>query len=124
MTHSCVRRWIGMGAMMAMILTLSVIFADRLRAQDASAKIEGTIADAQGGTVPDASVTATNVATGEKKTVRADGSGAYSIDGLPAGTYTVEAIGNGFALGSKPGIVLAAGQAQQVDLTLQVGAVV
>ena len=124
MTHKFVRRWIGLGAMMAVILTLSVICSDRLHAQGANAKIEGTILDAQGGTVPNAAVTAANAATGERKTVNADGSGAYSIDGLAAGTYTVEATGNGFALASKPGVVLAAGQAQQVALTLQVGAVV
>jgi iron complex outermembrane recepter protein len=124
MTHSYVRRWIGVSAMIALVLALSLNFAERLHAQEASAKIEGTILDAQGGTVPNAAVTATNAATGERKTVNADGSGVYSIDGLAAGTYTVEAIGNGFALGSKAGVVLAAGQAQQVSLTLQVGAVV
>src|SRR5580698_10531353 len=92
MTHKFVRRWIGLGAMMAVILTLSVICSDRLHAQGANAKIEGTILDAQGGTVPNAAVTAINAATGERKTVNADVSGAYSIDGLAAGAYTVEEI--------------------------------
>ena len=69
-------------------------------------------------------MTATNIATGDKKTVTAKDDGSYSIDGLAAGTYTLEAMGNGFAVNSKAGITLADGQTQQVTLTLQVSAVV
>ena len=123
MTHSSVRRGIRLGVALSAILACSFAFAGQLHAQDASAKIEGTVLDAQGGTVPNAAVTATNAATGEKKTENADANGAYSIDGLAAGTYTVGAVGNGFALGSKPGVVVSAGQTLQINLTLQVSAV-
>jgi iron complex outermembrane receptor protein len=111
----------------ACALSLLVLFASaniHINAQTASAKLEGTINDAQGGTVPNASVTATNTATGEKKTVEAGSTGSYTIDGLAAGTYSLEATGNGFAKNSKSGITLADGQTQQVTLALQVGAVV
>jgi iron complex outermembrane recepter protein len=123
MTHRSVRQRIRIGALLS-IFAMSVILAGQLNAQDTRAKIEGTVYDAQGGTVPDAAITAINAGTGDKKTVDADGNGAYSIDGLPAGTYTVEAVGNGFALNSKPGVVLSAGQTQQVSLTLEITAVV
>lgn len=123
MTRIPVRQCIRLGAFAFAVLSLFLFVAGPLNAQEASATIAGTVADAQGGTVSGAVVTATNTATGEKKTVRADGNGAYSIEGLAAGTYTVEAVGNGFAPASKAGIVLTAGQTQQVALALQVGAV-
>ena len=124
MTYQSVRSHSGLRAWAISLLALFAFAAVPTHAQTASAKLEGTIYDAQGGTVPNATVTATNMATGEKKTVEANGSGGYSIDGLPAGTYMLEAKGNGFAVNSKGGITLSDGQTQQVTLTLQVGAVV
>jgi len=123
-THNPVRSRIRFGALALSILALFPLTAVHSHAQAATAKIQGTVNDAQGGTVPNASVTATNTATGEKKVVEATGGGDYSIEGLAPGTYTVSAQGNGFAVGSKSGITLTDGQTQQVSLTLQVSAVV
>jgi iron complex outermembrane receptor protein len=119
-----VRSRLRLRAFALSLLALFAFAAIHIHAQTASAKLEGTIYDAQGGTVPNATVTATNIATGEKKTVNANSGGSYSIDGLAAGTYTLEAKGNGFAVNSKAAITLSDGQTQQVTLTLQVGAVV
>lgn len=123
MTHTWVRRPTRLGRLTLAVFALFFFAMVQLHAQ-ASAKIEGTVYDAEGGSVPNASVTATNVASGEKKTVTANESGAYSIDGLAAGTYTVTAVGNGFALNSKSGVVLTDGQRQQVRLELQIAAMV
>ena len=124
MTHQYVRCRLRLRACVLSLLALFAFAAIHIHAQTASAKLEGTIYDAQGGTVPNATVTATNAATGEKKTVQASSGGGYSIDGLPAGAYTLEAVGDGFARNSKSGIVLGDGQTLQVTLTLQVGALV
>jgi len=123
-TYPYVRSRLRLRACVLSLLALFAFAAIQIHAQTASAKLEGTIYDAQGGTVPNATVTATNIATGEKKTVNAKDDGSYSIDGLAAGTYTLEAVGNGFAKNSKSGITLADGQTQQVTLALEVGAVV
>jgi iron complex outermembrane recepter protein len=88
-----------------------------------TSSIEGTVLDTQGKGVVNSEVTARNSTTGAPKVVDTDANGHYSIGGLPAGTYTVEAIGSGFAAGSKTGIVLAEGQTQQVPLTLTISAV-
>ena len=122
-THKFARRDKCLSALLFSILALSAIAAVPSQAQTAGAKLQGTISDALGANVANAAVTATNTATGEKKTVQANGSGAYAIDGLAAGTYFLQAEGNGFAVGSKSGIVLGAGQTQQVALTLEVSAV-
>ena len=62
-----------------------------LHAQDAGVRINGVITDAQGKTVANAEVTVTNARTAAAKTVNADANGAYQVEGLPAGTYTVDA---------------------------------
>ncbi len=124
MTYQTVRSRLRLRACVVSLFVLFAFANIHIYAQTASATLEGTIYDAQGGTVPNATVTVTNTATGEKKTVEASSSGSYSIDSLAAGTYSLEAIGNGFAKNSKSGITLADGQTQQVTLALQVGAVV
>jgi iron complex outermembrane receptor protein len=94
-----------------------------MHAQAAGATLEGTIVDAQGKAIANATVTA-KAASGPAKTTRTDASGHYSIDGLPTGTYTVEASAIGFAIASRNSIVLAAGQTQQVPpLTMSISSV-
>ena len=122
MTYQTVRS--PLRARVLFLLALLAFAAIHIHAQTTGAKLEGTIYDAQGGNVPNATVTATNVATGEKKTVTAKDDGTYSIDGLAAGTYKLEALGNGFAVNSKANITLTEGQTQQVTLALQMSAVV
>jgi len=122
-THEFPRRCARAAALALSLLALLPLAAIQSRAQQATGKIEGTILDAQGGTVPNAAVTATNKTSGATKTVHSDGSGVYSFDGLEAGTYTVDASGTGFTANSKSDIVLAAGQKLQVNLTMKISAV-
>jgi iron complex outermembrane receptor protein len=98
-------------------------FGPTLHAQTAGSKVDGTILDVRGSAVVNAVVTVKNEATGSIRTTRTDANGAYSVDGLSAGTYTVEATASGFATSSKTGVVVIAGQNQQVALTLSVSAV-
>ncbi|MGD0890915.1 MAG: TonB-dependent receptor [Terracidiphilus sp.] len=121
MTQSFVSRRIRLFTFALSVLIL--LFAASLHSQTTSSKLDGTIVDVQGKGVANATVTAKNEATGALKTTRSDTSGNYSFDGLPAGTYTVQASAIGFALYSKEGIQLASGQTQQVALTLTVSSV-
>ena len=123
MAHHFARRRTRFSALAFSILALFMFAVSQLNAQGASSKLEGTIVDAQGNIVANATVTATNTATGASKTVQADANGSYSIDGLAAGTYSLEAKGTGFAASSKPGIMLGEGQTQHVAVTLQISAV-
>src|ERR1700734_3962666 len=105
------------------ILTLIPITTSRLHAQSATGSLAGTILDAQGGTVDNATGTATNKATSAAKTVHSDGSGAYVIDGLEPGTYTIDASGTGFTASSKSDILLTPGQRVQANMTMKISAV-
>ena len=105
-----------------MPLLLLLSFAT-LHAQDNGAKINGTVTDVQGKAVVDATVSVINSATIAAKTTRTDANGNYSVENLPAGNYTVEVNAIGFGKVSKSGIVLAAGQTQQLALSLTVSSV-
>jgi iron complex outermembrane recepter protein len=107
----------------ASLLSLIVLFSAALTAQT-TAKIEGSVVDVQNLGVHDATVTVTNAATGAVSTLRPDASGAFSVDGLSAGKYTVTATASGFAPYSKSGIALADGQTQHMAITLAISALV
>jgi len=106
-------------------LALSVFFlllSTLAQAQDAGARLSGTVVDGQGKAIANALVTVKG--RGTTKTTRADANGAYLLDGLPAGTYVVEAESADFSSASKGGVTLAAGQSQQLEpLTLTIAAV-
>jgi hypothetical protein len=65
--------------------------------QATSGDIVGTVLDRSGAAIPDASVTATNVATGVASTVQASKVGDFHIPNLLAGNYNVSASAAGFA---------------------------
>ncbi|MCY7354235.1 MAG: TonB-dependent receptor [Lysobacter sp.] len=75
-------------------------------AQSTAATIRGQVSTAAG-PATDASVTATNLATGLKRSVQTGGTGSYSLAGLPPGTYRID--------------VTAGGQTSSRNVTLQVG---
>ena len=53
--------------------------------------ISGSILDVSGKPIPGAGVSIKNEASGSPRTVVADPEGKFSVSGLPAGTYTLEA---------------------------------
>ena len=62
----------------------------------ASSTLKGTISDQQGALVQGASITATSIDKGLKRTATTDAEGAYSIALLPPGAYKVEIEARGF----------------------------
>jgi hypothetical protein len=54
-----------------------------------TATIRGQVIDASQGAIPHAQVTATNTLTGAKRTVETDGSGAFTLSGLPSPAPTI-----------------------------------
>jgi len=86
------------------------------------ATIRGKIADPTGALIPGAAVTISNGKGQTVATATADASGGYEAHGLPPGTYSVTATFNGFAPFVTQGIVLAAGQAKRIDITMAIEA--
>lgn len=109
-------------------LALSVLFlvglSDmRLAAQGTTGTILGTVTDASGGTIPEATVTLTNTGTNATQTVMSDAQGRYRVPDLPVGQYQVDTKKNGFDSVIHPGITLDAGANVVVDFSLRVGQV-
>jgi hypothetical protein len=62
----------------------------------AGGEITGIVTDPKGGVVVGAAVTASDPVGGQSYTATTDGQGRYKIEGLPAGTYTVTVLAEGF----------------------------
>src|SRR5579875_2038733 len=71
-----------------------------------TAQISGTVKDQTGAVIAEAQVTATNTATGLKRSATTDASGAYTLANLPVGPYRLDASAAGFRTYVQTGIVL------------------
>src|SRR5437667_11092912 len=105
------------------ILGLCLLMSGPLRAQVAGATLSGTIADALGAAVPNATVSATNIATGVTASTTTNPVGAYTVPNLNAGDYQVSASASGFSTTAAK-LTLTVGQKQELNLALMVGPVV
>jgi len=75
-----------------LVLALAIV----LPAQIQNGQFQGTILDQSGAAVPNATVTATNSATGQTFTAHSSNSGFYTMNQVPVGTYNVKASAQGF----------------------------
>src|SRR5712692_8912679 len=111
--------WLCWGAALTLLLTTSAGIA---YAQSAStATIVGVVVDAaQGASIPNAAVTATNVATRIAYPTKTTSSGDYTIPFLPPGTYDVKVEAQGFAVGASKGLTLNVGDQRDLNFKLAV----
>ena len=91
-------------------------------AQTVTGAIRGTITDASGAIVPNATVTATNVATGVPTVAKTNGSGEYSMRFLQIGQYKVTVEASGFTTASYGPFSLEIDQTVKIDVPLSIGA--
>ena len=73
------------------VLALALLLPAAALAQAISGDVVGVVKDSTGAVVANATVTATNLATGYKATSTANATGEYHFVNLPAGHYSVEA---------------------------------
>ncbi len=73
-------------------------------------RVVGTIRDTSNAFIPGATVTVTNVRTGEARLAVTDGTGAFAVTGLRPSTYTISAELDGFAKVEYAELNLAVGQ--------------
>src|SRR5204863_231486 len=90
-------------------------------AQETTAGIQGTAKDAQGGTVPGATVEVTSPALIGKKEVKTDSTGVYRFTNLPPGEYTLTITAPNFRTYKRTGIDLSAGRLPTIDVQLEIG---
>src|SRR5438270_3871327 len=78
-------------------LALCLVSSLPLHAQVAGATLSGTITDSQGGGIPNAKVSARNLATGVSTDTITNSAGAYSLPNLFPGDYQVTVSVMGFS---------------------------
>jgi hypothetical protein len=83
--------------------------------------IQGTVTDPSGAVVPQAQVTATNVATGVETIRETTTAGFYAIAPLPAGAYTLKVTAPGFQTTTQANVTVDALATVSLSLQLQVG---
>ncbi len=91
--------------LVAIVLTFSV--SNPVRAQVAGATLSGTVTDAGGGVVLDATIVVKNVETGVTREVKPDAAGFFSVPNLQPGNYEVTTSAPGFSSKLETGIALA-----------------
>lgn len=82
--------------------------------------IHGEVADPSGAVIPGATVVVRSSSGQVMGKATSDSGGAYTVHGLPAGTYSVTVTAPGFASYSVPGVAVAAGQMKTVNPALQI----
>lgn len=85
--------------------------------------ISGTVADAQGDSVPNASVTITSIERQTSTTVTTNESGLYSKERLLPGTYTVKVEAPGFKQAVLASVVVNVDTSTNLDVALEAGQV-
>ncbi len=99
-----------------LIFLSSIVFG-----QADQGRITGTVTDATGALVPNATITVTNEKTGEARTVQSGDSGVYIIPALKASTYTIRVSAPNFSTNESKSVQLSVGQELTYDAALQVG---
>ncbi|MCA1620952.1 MAG: TonB-dependent receptor [Acidobacteria bacterium] len=101
----------------------AVAFVFPVAAQSNKGTITGTVTDPNGAVVKDATVTATNAATGETRTATTSEDGTYVMPALDPGLYSVRIEAAGFQPTNVQEVKLETGGRQAVDVVMTVGAV-
>jgi hypothetical protein len=114
--------WDHRSSILPVLCALLAITAGTVSAQIAgSGTIQGTVTDASGATVPQASVTAVNVATGVATARQTTASGLYVLSPLPAGEYNIRVAATGFQTSNQEHLVVEALSTVSLDVELKVG---
>jgi hypothetical protein len=90
-------------------------------AQTVGGTFVGRVRDQSTGTLPNASVSITNVATGVVTHVLTNEDGVYSAPNLLPGTYNIAVTYDGFNTQTKNAIALTVGAEQAIDFEMKVG---
>ncbi len=84
--------------------------------------LTGTIKDPSGAVIPNATVTATSVDTGQTRTTMTGGDGVYHFSLLPPGNYRIRIESSGFKPVEVPSVTIAVTETEVLDRNLEVGA--
>ncbi len=112
------------GSKWLILLSLCGVVLPRIaHAQATSADLTGTVFDASEAGIPNATVSATNDATGVKSAAQTNADGVYRFNNLPIGRYTLMATAAGFSSDTLKNVDLTLNSVLTANLKLGVGTV-
>jgi Carboxypeptidase regulatory-like domain len=110
---------------LSLFLCLAVLFVcvSPIFAQTSSTgALTGTVTDPSGAVISGATVTATNVGTGQARATTTDSSGSYKFGLLPPGNYSLKFSASGFKTADVPSVTVSVAETPVLNKALEVGA--
>lgn len=103
-------------------LVPNLLFRNR-DAHAISGYLTGTVLDASGAGIPNATIAALNDATGVKATTQSNSTGVYRFTNLPVGRYTLTTTAAGFTTDQLKNVDLTLNTVVTANITMAVGTV-
>src|SRR5882724_349797 len=100
---------------------LIAVSATMVVAQSDGGALAGTIVDASGAVVPNATITVTGTQTGTVYNVTSNSTGGYRIPDMKVGAYNVKVNATGFKASESTGVVIQVNTVSSLNITMQVG---
>ena len=104
------------------LLTVLLLLTS-LAAAQATSSLNGSVTDPSGATVPNATITLTDVGTGLQRTTTSNTAGLYQFLDVPPGKYRLEAAGKGFAAFSVENLTLVVKTPSTVNIRFRLAGV-
>jgi outer membrane receptor protein involved in Fe transport len=102
------------------VVLMLLLFVPAVSGQTSKGFVVGNITDPNGASVPNATVKATNSATGVARDTTVQDDGSYRFDAIDPGNYKIEATAPGFKTGIRD-VVVNAAQTSEASFALEVG---
>jgi Carboxypeptidase regulatory-like domain len=106
---------------LAGLACIPILLSGTLKAQNSYGSTVGTITDHSGAVIGGATVTLTNVDTGDKRTETTNGSGDYQFVNLLPGNYRVDVEDTGFKHFTRTNVLVLVQGSTRVDAALELG---
>jgi hypothetical protein len=105
----------------ALVALIAVLIAGLGFAQTSNGTIAGAVTDATGAAISNAKVTATSNNTGEVRTTKTNGVGAYRFESVLPGTYSIAISADGFGAFNLSNVNVAASVVTSANAMLKIG---
>ncbi len=109
--------------MKSILMFCALICAATMLLAQGGGTVTGTISDQAGKPIPGANVTVKAEGSATGSTATSDAEGRFSVSGLAAGNYTVEATSPGFARNAVLNVPVSGGKPQDLPITLNVDSI-
>jgi len=109
-------------AIAAFVAAITILLISPAAFAQYRASIQGTVADSQGGVIPNAKLTLTNIETNETQTRTTNGEGVYNFNALPPGRFRLNVQASGFQTKVLDNVQIIPEQPNSINVKLDVAA--